>query len=449
MTGYDPDFLGGGVTVPHPTFVPELDNQILRRGALRDGIFADYPNYTVVMNRDERTAAYVAVNIDQESTDHWSGKLDKFDKWRPDDRVGTAYQLDDDYYEIPGYNTYHKGHLARRASVAFGATKTEAQDANDETYYYTNRALQHRFYNPDEWLKLEEWARTLDLDALDSPRSALGDRHGDGENEIDYNNRVCTFSGPIYGPNGRVVRYNNVIPANVPAAYFKVVCFRHKDTPADLSVRAYIMPQDSLALQNHIGAKFIDLDNYQVSIRLIEEVTGLQFAPAIATANPIFFHDNDYPRTLGVTRFPEVVEIDRDIDIIDPEQMRRPVRDHEVDVSITAAMINPVGNEAAGEWVSIANWTSDSIDLDGWTLVDRKDRTLVLAGPLEAGAAVRLNPLSPVRLSNAEAGVLQLFDAGGNRIDRARYTKAEAAQEGRAVVFGDHRRRLIDDFLRG
>ena len=437
MTGYKEDFLGAGILVPHPTFDPELDNQILRGRGLRDGLYSDHPNYTVVMNREERTAAYVALNIDQTSTERWKSELEDYDTWQPDPHFGERHQLDDAYYDIPGFNTYHKGHLARRLSAAHGPDKETAQAANNGTYYYSNRALQHRFYNPDEWLKLEEWARTLDLDATAIGTPGFGANLGDNSNEIDFNHRVCTFSGPIYAAVGRVVRYNDVIPANVPAAFFKIICFRHRETPNELSVRAYIIPQDSLALRDKTGAKLINLRSYQVSTGLIEEVTKLRFAPEIADRNPIYYNPAAHPRTLGVTQFPEVVEIGLDTDIIDPEQ-NRPAGATK-DVRIAAALINPAGRDTGAEWISIANWSTEAVDLAGWTLVDRLDRELPLAGTIEPGQAIRLQPLNPILLSNSAAGTITLRDETGRQMDRVGYTEAEARTEGVPVVFSDPR----------
>ncbi len=62
---YDLDFLGNNVSAPLPTFSASLDGHILRSDALREQIYADYPNFSVVMNHQRRSAAFVALNIDQ------------------------------------------------------------------------------------------------------------------------------------------------------------------------------------------------------------------------------------------------------------------------------------------------------------------------------------------------------------------------------------------------
>ena len=137
---YDVDFLLGGVTAPLPTFGPGLAGDIVRNNMLRDEIYADYPTYSLVMNARRRSAAFVALNIDQ-SSDNGNGSK----SWTYDTRIDRNFQLNNDYYE---HNPWDRGHLARRASAAWGATQP-IQDRNSrETYYWTNSTLQHQWVNP-------------------------------------------------------------------------------------------------------------------------------------------------------------------------------------------------------------------------------------------------------------------------------------------------------------
>ena len=49
--GYDPNFIGDGISIPLPTFNPTLSESVLHRpSALRNEIFLDKPHFTVVMN---------------------------------------------------------------------------------------------------------------------------------------------------------------------------------------------------------------------------------------------------------------------------------------------------------------------------------------------------------------------------------------------------------------
>ena len=63
MAGYREGFLS--VDVPLPQFSPKLSANILRSDRLRDQIFADYDNYTVVTNLVRRAPVFAALNIHQ------------------------------------------------------------------------------------------------------------------------------------------------------------------------------------------------------------------------------------------------------------------------------------------------------------------------------------------------------------------------------------------------
>jgi endonuclease G len=292
MVGYDPDFIG--VHIPLPRFRPNLVGDVLRNDRLRDGLYADYPHYTVVMNARLRSPIFAALNINQALV----RSVDRSDDWATDSRIGDAFQLDNAYYAS---NRWDKGHMAARAGAAWGRSDPEALIASDETLYYSNAALQADNLNRDEWRGLETWVRTFD---------------------DDVNNRVSVLSGPIYRGDSRFVTPGGLPPARVPSAFFKVVYFRHRDdAPGAFSVRAFIMTQDAETLRTRSGWELENLRRYQVSVRQIETLTGLDFPEQTGRANPIFFSPSDAARDLNVTRFPEVNEVDAPRDIVDPGQV--------------------------------------------------------------------------------------------------------------------------------
>ena len=114
---YDIGFLGHGVEAPLPTFGPELDGDIVRSSHLRDEIYADYPTFSLVMNSRHRSAAFVALNIDQSRL---GGRGSK--SWTFDTRVANNLQLNNDYYR---QNVWDRGHMARRASAAWGSNQAQ------------------------------------------------------------------------------------------------------------------------------------------------------------------------------------------------------------------------------------------------------------------------------------------------------------------------------------
>ncbi|WP_235869505.1 DNA/RNA non-specific endonuclease [Veronia nyctiphanis] len=144
-------------------------------------------------------------------------------------------QLDNAYY---ANNPLDRGHLARRSTAAWGDSRSDAQRASNETFYFTNAALQYDTLNQDEWLSLENWVKSLDLDK-------------DG--------RITSFSGCIYGGADRTVQPSGRQLALVPAGFFKVVCFINKQDK--LEVRAFIQYQDQAALASKNASKRAGYNN--------------------------------------------------------------------------------------------------------------------------------------------------------------------------------------------
>jgi endonuclease G len=243
MPGYDENFLS--VKVPLPTPSRKLRESYLNKPKLRNGVCADYLNYTVVTDKDKRAPIYAALNIDQ----NLMRKTKRKSTWLIDQNIGKEFQLDNEYYKDRGKikNPYDKGHLAMREQAGWGTTTAEAQAGADDTFYYSNASLQHGNFNKDEWYGLEEWVGDLDL---------------------DLDGKISCFSGPIYGSFSRTVRPPALEPAEVPAGFFKIVFFINKQTK-QLDVRAFMAMQDQEAIADREGRKMYNAQNYQTTVREI------------------------------------------------------------------------------------------------------------------------------------------------------------------------------------
>ncbi len=403
---YDPNFLGNNVSAPLPTFGAGLEGHLYRSDDLREGIYADYPTFSVVMNSHRRSAAFVALNIDQSLL---GGKGKK--SWGYDSRIDHAVQLNNDYYRN---NVWDRGHLARRASAAWGKNSAEKNRNSRETYYWTNAALQHAWVNQDEWLGVEDWVRTLDDDS---------------------NNKVCSVSGPIYSEIHTSVHPAGRSPAAVPNAFFKVVMFRHRDTPNELSVRAFIVPQDADTMRANKEWQLQDLQLYQVPIMFIEQHTGLIFPEEVVQANPLFFSDTDGASGVGSPTLPETHPVDVDTNIIDPGNPRPDLGTAAETVKIVAAMVNPEGDERANEWVSLINVGASSVAMAGWRLTDHMGRVHDLPDQsIEPGIAIRIQPVADMQLRN-RSGSITLSNAAGEQVDRAFWIGEEGRRQGQPIVF--------------
>jgi endonuclease G len=232
---YDPDFLGDGFRVPLLT--PVCQGRLVQSGRV-----FDYIHYSLVMHRERQSAVYAAHNIDvsQRRSVPRTG-------WDLDARIERAQQTGPAAYHS---NPWDRGHLVRRAAVAWG-TRQEAEDASDSTFYYTNAAPQHERFNQDEWLALEDWVL---------------------QSAGHLSARLCVFTGPLYTTMDTFHE-----GTRIPSAFWKVVVLRDPTANGnDLSALGFVMKQNEL-WEDWNGASTLDLRLYQVGITEIGGYTGIEF----------------------------------------------------------------------------------------------------------------------------------------------------------------------------
>lgn len=404
MNGYNEEFLNG-ISLPLPTFSPEISVEVFDSNNLRDGVIIDYVNYSVVMNKNgnKRAPLLVALNIDQAKLKTTS----RTDRWKIDPRVGFENQLDNDYYRN---NPWDRGHMARRTSAAWGDSFIEAQRASNETFYYTNSCLQHANLNQDEWLGLEDWVYSLGLDADD---------------------KITSFSGPVYADFDRTIKPSGRELALIPSGFFKIVCFKNKET-GKLDVRAFVMYQDEKALADKLGRKKYNNQTYQTTVAYIEELTGLRFEDSIYEANPML-HTENIDRYTGEP-VPEHVEVGKPADILSANSPRQTLNDDIVDIFISAAMVDPTGQDTGNEWISLINLGGNTVNINDWTLVDNSEKRYSITNiSLSPGESTIIRNIKPLQLSN-NGDIIKLFDNNGARVDWVNYTQ-RMVSTGKPVVF--------------
>lgn len=249
---YDPNFLGDGFAAPLPSLSPSL-----RASAFDDGAVIDYTHYSLVMHLPRRVAIYTAHNVDAaRAVRGISGGL----SWKMDERVGEN-QLGPEVYSN---NQLDRGHLVRRQDVLWGSV-ADARHANRNTYFYTNAAPLHQNFNQDEWVHLEDWVL---------------------HQATDFSYRLCVFTGPVLRPDDPTLNdlppnlrtaFRAAGPARIPAAFWKVVILRDAQAGGDdLSAVAFAMKQSEMWTDRE-GSRLINLRVHQVTLRAIEEWTGLDF----------------------------------------------------------------------------------------------------------------------------------------------------------------------------
>ncbi|TCN27298.1 DNA/RNA non-specific endonuclease [Mesobacillus foraminis] len=234
--GYNPDFLGSSYSVPHPYFRPDLKEDI---ALLKDGsTILDYTHFSIVMSKSRRLAYYTVVNIDGALLKEVKrGK----DSWYIDPRIDACEQTGPELY---AGNDLDRGHLVRRQDPIWGE---EANQANEDTFHFTNCSPQHKDLNQKTWLDLEDYLLN---------------------NTENFKLKATVFTGPVFGsddPDYRGIR--------IPKEFWKLAVMVKKD--GNLSASAYLQSQANLI--RDLDFSFGDYKTYQVPVTRIEELTGLDF----------------------------------------------------------------------------------------------------------------------------------------------------------------------------
>jgi uncharacterized protein YukJ len=102
-------------------------------------------------------------------------------------------------------------------------------------------------------------------------------------------------------------------------------------------------------------------------------------------------------------------------------------------VRIVSALVNPRQSPEV-ETVTLLNTTSQAVDLAGWTLLDRDENEMPLAGVIAGGDTIRITLKAPVMLPN-KGGIITLLNVDGLRVDGVSYTKIQASNPGYSVKF--------------
>lgn len=203
----------------------------------------DYIHYSVVMHANRRIALFTAHNID-------GGRLRSVPRtgWDLDRR---AENVQTSHNEFDFSQTWNRGHLVRRAAVAWGDTEQRAKDASDSTFYYTNAVPQHAGFNQDEWLELEDLMLSLAL---------------------SHQRRLCVFTGPLYTHQDPVIQ-----GLRVPAGFWKVVVLRDPSIEGDdLSVLGFFMKQPEM-WDDFGSGSLEELALYQVGVSDLGRAAGIDF----------------------------------------------------------------------------------------------------------------------------------------------------------------------------
>lgn len=252
--GYDPEFLGkAGKRVDLPGLAKKWKNDA---ASVKDADTGKkvkelkYRHFSVVMSESRKLPLITAVNINGNK----SKRIGRIDKWYVDGRLPEKFQVGNEAY---ARNPLDRGHMVRREDPVWGTMK-EAEQANIDTFHYTNCAPQHSGLNQREWLRLEDYV--------------LG-------NARTHKLMVSVFTGPILRDDDPVYERDDPEPIEVqlPRDFWKVAVIVDAETKKP-SATGYVLTQGGLIRRLTEAFVYGAFRTYQVPISLIETESGLDFS---------------------------------------------------------------------------------------------------------------------------------------------------------------------------
>jgi endonuclease G, mitochondrial len=247
--GFDENFLGTcHFRVPLPCLGKWEDD--VAPVSDDSGNVLKYRHFSVIQSISRRLPLLTAVNIDGEK----SLKLKRKGSWRLDGRLEPEHQIGNELYRN---NPLDRGHMVRRRDPGWGDDRPEAQEAEIDTFHYTNCIPQHAKLNQKDWVGLEDYI----LEAAETR---------------DF--KVTVFTGPIFREDDRKLKSQpgaEDIP--IPEEFWKIAVMVRSDTSL-LSATGYVLSHGKM-IRDLVEAQFIygEYKTYQVQITKIEEATGLDF----------------------------------------------------------------------------------------------------------------------------------------------------------------------------
>ena len=120
--------------------------------------------------------------------------------------------------------------------------------ANEDTFHFTNSTPQHKNLNQKTWVELEDYIF---------------------RNAVLNQFKVSVFTGPVFREDDMIYRQKYQIPAE----FWKVVVMVKED--GKISATAYLQTQKNMI--ENLEFAYGEYKTYQVPIRNIEKLTGLDF----------------------------------------------------------------------------------------------------------------------------------------------------------------------------
>lgn len=274
--GYDPRFLGEGLTVPLPTVSDERRSEMYAV----DGeiVILPYHHYSLAMNRARRLQMWSAANVDYDPALRQQAGRASFgtDRWIGDPRIPAAVQLSDPEFYGPA-GQIDRGHIVRREDSAWGADPVTLEFANSDTFHWTNCTPQHAAFNRE----------SPPSGQYGGQKGLWGAFEGYVQKQLrDGDTRACILAGPVLAAGDPVADFG-AGPIAYPIDFWKVVVVAAaaEGGAAALRVFGFVLSQKDVV--DRFGIEFTpgQYARYQRPLPEIAAMSGVVFAPVLVAAD--------------------------------------------------------------------------------------------------------------------------------------------------------------------
>jgi endonuclease G, mitochondrial len=239
--GHAEDKITAGEDCAHifvETGIPEMEGDTAQTE--QGHVFICRDGYAVYLNTETRNPDWVAEDVTAEEV---KGKAKRKDNFAEDHEVRRPASASLHDYAASGFD---RGHQAPAADFK------NSQKRTDESFLLTNMAPQiGQCFNRRIWAQLEDDVRDL----------------------AATRKRLIVFTGPVYsGPVKTIGQINKKMKDDnvaVPSSFYKIVYH-----PATKRAMAFLLPNKKLCKR--------DPKKFLTSIRHVEELTGVDFFPALS-----------------------------------------------------------------------------------------------------------------------------------------------------------------------
>ncbi|WP_291071092.1 MULTISPECIES: DNA/RNA non-specific endonuclease [unclassified Empedobacter] len=278
MEGYCKFFLGDSYEIDYPKYTHYNERIAINKDTKKHVL--NYLNYSVIQCGDRRLPLFTASNIYRINFE----RIDRKGTFKKESRIEIHEQLSTlDYKSFNSIKkaVIEKGHMTKREDVqwSYNSNRDDALNAAISTFFYTNACPQHDSINNGPWKHLENSIIV---------KGRVKDPH-----------KVSVFTGPVLSdldPEFKSRLHDSSI-FQIPVIFWKIIYYVKDDNL--LYYAGFLMGQKELLKNDDLIdiINFRDFDaetqklkpfltfkddyNYQVPIKLIEELTKLQFVSAI------------------------------------------------------------------------------------------------------------------------------------------------------------------------